>query len=418
MEHPNHSNKFKRKRKFLLVLPALIIPFITMAFWALGGGKGTGAQAGQIKSPAGLNLQLPNANLKEDKSMDKMAFYQKAERDSEKIRDFIKNDPNLKKQLEKADANEEDTVLEEPSVVHTKKYTDPNEEKVYKKLDLLNHVLNQTASGSAIKEKDFLKRTEVPEETSQQQKKLKELMEQMNSGASSGDTEMNQLNGMLEKILDIQHPERVKDRFEQKYAKSKEQVYAVSKEVTANNISLLDTNRTKNNNNDDSKFFGINNEQNESDGKQNAIEAVVHETQTLVNGAVIKMRLLNDVYINGHMIHKDNFIYGTAMLNNERLVINIKSMRDEHSIYPVKMEVYDMDGLQGIYIPGAITRDVAKQSTDNAIQSLALNSLDPSIGAQAASAGIETAKQLLSKKVKLVKVQVKAGYRILLKDMN
>jgi hypothetical protein len=80
------------------------------------------------------------------------------------------------------------------------------------------------------------------------------------------------------------------------------------------------------------------------------------------------------------------------------------------------MEVYDMDGLAGIYIPGAISRDVAKQSTDNALQSVALGSLDPSLGAQAASAGIETAKNLLSKKVKLVKVQVKAGYRILLKD--
>ena len=66
----------------------------------------------------------------------------------------------------------------------------------------------------------------------------------------------------------------------------------------------------------------------------------------------------------------------------------------------------------------AITRDVAKQSTDNALQSVALSSLDPSIGAQAASAGIETTKSLLSKKVRLVKVQVKAGYKILLIDIN
>ncbi len=77
-----------------------------------------------------------------------------------------------------------------------------------------------------------------------------------------------------------------------------------------------------------------------------------------------------------------------------------------------------MDGLAGIYIPGSITSDVAKQSTDNMLQSVALNSLNSSVGAQAASAGIEAAKTLLSKKVKLVKVQVKAGYKILLKDNN
>jgi hypothetical protein len=35
---------------------------------------------------------------------------------------------------------------------------------------------------------------------------------------------------------------------------------------------------------------------------------------------------------------------------------------------------------------------------------------------QAANAGIQAAKSLISKKVKLVKVTVKAGYKILLKD--
>ena len=76
----------------------------------------------------------------------------------------------------------------------------------------------------------------------------------------------------------------------------------------------------------------------------------------------------------------------------------------------------DLDGIAGIYIPGAITRDVAKQSTDQAIQSIRLASLDPSVGAQAASAGIQAAKSLIGRKVKLVKVTVKAGYRVLLRD--
>jgi hypothetical protein len=38
------------------------------------------------------------------------------------------------------------------------------------------------------------------------------------------------------------------------------------------------------------------------------------------------------------------------------------------------------------------------------------------LGAQAASAGIDAAKGLIRKKAKLVKVTVKAGYRVLLKD--
>ena len=75
-----------------------------------------------------------------------------------------------------------------------------------------------------------------------------------------------------------------------------------------------------------------------------------------------------------------------------------------------------MDGISGIYIPGAITRDVAKQSVDHATQGFGLTTLDPSLAAQAANAGIEAARSLVSKKVKLMKVTLKAGYRVLLQD--
>ena len=75
-----------------------------------------------------------------------------------------------------------------------------------------------------------------------------------------------------------------------------------------------------------------------------------------------------------------------------------------------------MDGLDGIYIPGAITRDVAKQSADRAVQGIGFTALEPSLKVQAASAGIEAAKTLFSRKAKLIKVMVKAGYQVLLRD--
>jgi conjugative transposon TraM protein len=103
-------------------------------------------------------------------------------------------------------------------------------------------------------------------------------------------------------------------------------------------------------------------------------------------------------------------------MSNERLKISITSVRSGNAILPVALEVFDMDGLAGIYIPGSINRDVAKESADNAVNSMGLTSLDPSIGAQAATAGIEAAKTLISKKVRLVKVTLPAGYTIFLQD--
>ncbi len=42
--------------------------------------------------------------------------------------------------------------------------------------------------------------------------------------------------------------------------------------------------------------------------------------------------------------------------------------------------------------------------------------MSDNIGVQAAGAGLEAAKSLFSKKVKLIKVTVKAGYKVMLKD--
>jgi conjugative transposon TraM protein len=153
-----------------------------------------------------------------------------------------------------------------------------------------------------------------------------------------------------------------------------------------------------------------------SSNVQNAIEAVIHETQTVVTGATIKMRLLNDVFINGTTVPKDNFIYGVANLSGDRLRIQINGIRYQNHLFPVALNIYDTDGLEGVNVPGAVTRDVAKQSADRSMQNIGLSGVDPSWQVQAAGAGVEAAKSLFSKKVKLVKVTLKAGYKILLYD--
>jgi hypothetical protein len=44
--------------------------------------------------------------------------------------------------------------------------------------------------------------------------------------------------------------------------------------------------------------------------------------------------------------------------------------------------------------------------------------MDPSVSAQVAGAGITAAKGLFGRKVKQVRVKVKAGYQLLLRDNN
>ncbi len=418
-----HSAKFLRQRKMLLVLPVLIIPFVTMGFWALGGGQGQ-TKNNLADTNKGLNLQLPDANLKDDKNADKLSFYNEADADSLKRDELLRNDPYYKDSI----ANRQNTVISDTgNMLSTtplysglnqspyNKTADANEQRIYQKINEINKQINQPDNSIQTNSNPNQPATnnDSNEQFSSEVDRLQDMMQQMN-GSPEADPEMQQLNGTLEKILDIQHPDRIKEKLKEKSLKNKEQVFIVTRQFVKNNISLLDTGKSKRN--AENKFFGV--EEGEDSEEQNTVEAVVHQTQTLVNGAVVKMRLLNDIYLNGSLVKKGNFVFGIAELNDERLEININSIRNNNSLFPVKLEVFDMDGLPGIYIPGAISRDVAKQSTDNGLQLLELTSMDPSFKAQAAATGINAAKSLLSKKVKQVKVLVKAGYKVLLRDKS
>jgi len=418
-----HSAKFLRQRKMMLVLPVLIIPFVTMGFWALGGGQGK-TKNDLAENSKGLNLQLPDANLKDDKNADKLSFYNEADADSLKRDELLRNDPYYKDSI----FSRNNSVIPDAEnsgsskLLHSglnqspyDKTADANEQRIYQKINEINKQINQPYISPQTNSNPNQPNTnnDSNEQFSNEVDRLQDMMQQMNSSPEA-DPEMQQLNGTLEKILDIQHPDRVKEKLKEKSLKNEEQVFVVTKQSMNDNISLLDTGKSKKD--AENKFFGV--EKNIDSEEQNAIEAVVHQTQTLVNGAVVKMRLLNDIYINGSSIPKGNFVFGIAELKDERLEININSIRNNNSIFPVKLEVFDMDGLPGIYIPGAISRDVGKQTTDNGLQQLELTSMDPSFKAQAAATGINAAKSLLSKKVKQIKVLVKAGYKVLLRDKS
>lgn len=372
----------KRKRRLLLVLPLLVIPFLTVGFWVLGVGKGNAGT--QDRQPAGLNPSLPEAKLKNDNLLDKLGFYDKAARDSAKRSEWLRSDPSFK--------SSELTIPEVDQKLNTSVYEKPLNDPEQQLMTRITQLQTEIAKPST-----YSSPSQPGSNFSYEVDRLEQLMQMMSKG-NTADPEMKQLDNTLDKILDIQHPDRVKEK--QSIALEKETALIVT---TTNDTAV-------------SGFYSLDNTIEVT--QSNAIAAAVHETQTLVNGAVIKLRLLQDIFISNQRISAGNFIFGTVSLNNERLNVEISSVRAGINLYPVKLELYDMDGLAGIYIPGAIARDVAKQSADNSLQLMDMTSMDPSLKAQATAAGISTAKSLLSRKVKLVRVLVKAGYKVLLHNKN
>lgn len=423
MEQKTISIKESKKRKMLLVLPLITLPFLTILFYCLGGGK-MEAMTAENKIKKGFNFNLPIPKLKEDSNLDKMSYYDQAAVDSIKLLEQIKKDPNYSNRNHLNDSLEDFTIddLNDQSIRKGKtalkpiSLQDKNEQKVYQRLEALQKAISmppeQTRSyGQDMREFENYGSSKGE---SEEIKKLEDLMSSM-SAPQDTDLELQQLGGMLENILDIQHPQRVQDRLKQSSDSKKGKIYSVQKKKEVNNITSLDQNANTRSSLKTNTFYSFNEDEPQEE-VQNSIEAVIHQTQTIVNGSVVKLRLVNDIFLQGSVIPKNTFLYGTAALKGERLEVKISNVQYKNSIFPVELTVYDIDGIDGIYIPGTINRDVAKSSADRSMQTLGLTGVSDSWGAQAAGMGIEAAKTLMSKKVKLIKVVVKAGYKVLLYD--
>lgn len=435
MKTKTQSPQNSRKRKFFIFLPLLVLPFVTLLFWSLGGGNTSDLQAQKTNSRQGLNTQLPDANLKDDNQLDKLSYYEKAASDSAKLRELMKNDPSY---IQRSSSESANLIINDsipPTITNNTKpfygstklnaspyagyhIQDPNEAKVYKKLEQLNAAMNQPSPQEDGESQTYSKiSTARTSMNSADIDRLEQMMSINKQGDGDNDSEMKQLNGMVEKILDIQHPERVNEKIRQTSEAHKGQVFAVTTNLNRELSSLLiNRGAVPQATLIANRFYSLDEIDSENQNIENSIKAIIHQPQTLVDGSIVKLRLAIGVFIDGNLIPKDNFVFGIASLNGERLIIKINSIRYNNSLYPVDLSVCDMDGLEGIYIPGAITRDVAKQSADRAVQGIGFTTLDPSLKVQAASAGIEAAKTLISKKSKLIKVTVKAGYQVLLRD--
>lgn len=153
--------------------------------------------------------------------------------------------------------------------------------------------------------------------------------------------------------------------------------------------------------------------------EKNTIAACVQGDQTITDGQTVKLRLLEPMRVSGRVIPRNTLLVGAARLQGERLGIGITSLEHGGSIIPVKLEVYDSDGQAGIFIPGSMEIDAAKEIGANMGSSLGSSiNISTDAGAQLASdlgrGAIQGISQYISKRMRTVKVHLKSGYRVLL----
>src|SRR5690606_12339779 len=119
---------------------------------------------------------------------------------------------------------------------------DPNEVMVNQKLEELYRELDRSSTRPSVA---TTKSSEVDltpalndNQLGSEVDRLEEMMLMMQE-SSEADPEMQQIESVLEKILDIQYPERVKEKIREKSLQHSKQVFPVGKQSEQNDISLL-----------------------------------------------------------------------------------------------------------------------------------------------------------------------------------
>ena len=153
--------------------------------------------------------------------------------------------------------------------------------------------------------------------------------------------------------------------------------------------------------------------------EKNTIEACIHGDQTITDGQTVRLRILEPMNVKGTVIPRNTVVTGAAKVQGERLNVTITSLEYGGTITPVELSVFDNDGQKGVFIPNSMETSAVREVAANMGSSLGSSiNISTNAGAQLASdlgkGAIQVTSQYIAKKMRTVKVHLKAGYKVML----
>ena len=372
---------FLKRNKPLLFLPLILIPFIVLIFYILGGGKLPKEQAQiQVKKDSikGANYNLPEADRnigivdKMERAQSKKELAETHDYDIMGEKDSLDNAMLMEEQGTTAPNTAEETAVSSGL-----------------NADVSNNLLSHIRQREEQVREDLLKSQKESQQDEESQPEPK-----AESTAPDKTSERNLKSTGIEELDQI-------FRQNQQLARKNDSLSLHLKEATAKNKKVEEE---KNN-----RFTLEKQGQSGFNSKQSAvpvIEAEVYETATVLSGNRVKLRLMEDSWLLGTKIPANTFLYGTCEVTNERLQIEIRQIPLGEKFVPVDITVCDLDGLPGLYVPDNASRKVAKEVGSSANTSSMFgvsNNPLTYMGIQAA----DRASQSLLKMIRIKKVTIK-----------
>ena len=100
------------------------------------------------------------------------------------------------------------------------------------------------------------------------------------------------------------------------------------------------------------------------------IKAMIDKTTKAHEGTRLRFKLLDDVVVKGVKLKKGTYLYGTVVgFGQQRVMVDITSILVKDKFLKIHLSVYDLDGMQGFYVPESAFRDMMKNAGSAAMQS-------------------------------------------------
>ena len=150
------------------------------------------------------------------------------------------------------------------------------------------------------------------------------------------------------------------------------------------------------------------------------ISAIIDQDITGFSGSRLRIRLTEDILAGKFLIKKGTYLYATISgFSAQRVTLLISSIFYAGGILPINLQVYDNDGLPGIYVPSSafreFTRDISSSSSQGiTIQQMAENNNQLVMGVL--SKMFQSTTTAVNKLIRSNKVKVKYNTQVFLID--
>ena len=106
----------------------------------------------------------------------------------------------------------------------------------------------------------------------------------------------------------------------------------------------------------------------EQTGDPNLIRARVDAVEKVSDGSRIRLRLSEDIEIEGQVLKEGSYLYATVNgFTAQRVKASVTSVLLGDQIKKIELSVYDLDGMEGFYVPSSKFREVSKDVGSNAM---------------------------------------------------